>query len=102
MDDALARLATSALVACTPSVRLYSGANHSGSLLNVTAQYTFVNLSSHGFDNITSSYRIGGCNAGLYGGANGASPYPGNTSAGVSASSMLSGWDNAVSSVYIG
>jgi hypothetical protein len=27
--------------------------------------------------------------------------YPGNTSAGASAASMLAGWDNRISSVYI-
>lgn len=38
---------------------------------------------------------------GFYDTTSGGTAYPGNTNAGVSASSMLSGWNNRVGSVYI-
>lgn len=95
-DDGLAR-------ACTPTVRLWSNTGQSGQVLKITSQYTNVDLAPLGFDNITSSYKVGGCNSYMYDGAGGGAPqYPGTTSAGASYSSMASGWDNRVSSFYIG
>ena len=61
-----------------------------------------LNLSTYGFDNDTSSYRVGACASTFWAGASGSgSVYPGPTGANASASSMLSGWNNVVSSVYI-
>ena len=92
----------SALMAtCATSLTLYSGANQTGSALSLSARGTSINLSSYGFNNITSSYSIGACAARLYNGSAGSGLYPGNTSAGAGASSMLFGWDNTISTVYI-
>ena len=86
---------------CSSSVRLYDGTSFTGSVLSLSIQWQTLNLSSYGFDNRTSSYRIGPCGADFYSGANTAgSLYGGATWAGASASSMGS-WNNILSSVYI-
>lgn len=92
----------SILVDCSTSVRLYSASSYGGSVLQLYNRGVWHNLSTCGFDNITSSYRIGACSATFADGASGSgSYYPGSTSAGAQASAMVSGWDNRVSSVYI-
>ena len=89
--------------ACSSSVRLYSGTSYSGSVLWLSTQFSFLNLSNYGFNNITSSYRIGACGSTFYDLNNGGAPqYGGATWAGASSASMLAGWDNRVSSVFIG
>ncbi len=89
-------------VSCSSSLRLYSGSSYSGSVLYLAVRQVAINLSPLGFDNVTSSYRVGACDSELYGGANlGGSLYPGDTSAGAQAASMVSGWNNAVSSVFL-
>lgn len=87
---------------CSSSLRLYTGTSYSGSVLTLTARQTTLNLSSYGFDNVTSSYRVGACSSSFYSGANlGGSRYPGPTSANNSAASMVTGWNNVLSSVWI-
>lgn len=61
----------------------------------------YIGLSGYGFDNVTSSYQVGGCAATFYDTAGGTGTYPGSTGAGASASSMVSGWDNRISSIRI-
>ncbi len=91
------------MAACSSYLRLYRSTSYGGAVLQLATQYTFINLSLYGFDNDTSSYRVGACPAYFYDGANGGTPlYPGATGANSSASTMLTGWDNRVSSVYIG
>jgi hypothetical protein len=88
---------------CSSSLRLYDGTSYSGSVLNLSVQYTITNLSTYGFDNRTSSYKVGACASVFYSGASGGgSIYPGNTAALAQSATMVAGWDNAVSSVYIG
>jgi len=88
--------------ACSSSLRLYRSTGYGGSALYLTTRSVVQNLSSFGFDNDTSSYRVGACSAAFYSGANlSGSQYPGSTGANASASSMASGWDNVVSSVII-
>jgi hypothetical protein len=68
----------------------------------LTSRGAYINLSTYGFDNDTSSYKVGACASYFYDGAGGGTPlYPGTTTANSSATSMLTGWDNRVSSVYI-
>lgn len=87
---------------CSTTLRLYSNTSFGGTVLALSTRQTFINLSAFSFDNVTSSYRVGACSSTFYDGANGGTPiYPGNTAAGASAASMLSGWDNRVSSVFI-
>lgn len=90
------------LASCSSSLRLYSGTGYGGSVLYLTTRGIVHNLSSYGFDNTTSSYRVGACSSVFAAGANlGGNIYPGSTSAWSQASSMLGGWNNVVSSVYI-
>jgi len=89
-------------VSCSSSLRLYSGASYTGSVLYLAVRLVAINLSPLGFDNTTSSYRVGACDSDLYSGANlGGSLYPGDTTAGAQAASMVSGWNNVVSSVFL-
>jgi hypothetical protein len=100
MNKAIAAIPVSRASSCTSSLRLYDGTGRTGAVVNLSTRMTTLTLSTFGFDNRTSSYRIGGCSAILYSGI-GSGSYGGNTAANASASSMLSGWDNTVSSVYI-
>lgn len=71
-------------------------------MLSLSTRYTAINLAPYGFDNVTSSYKVGACRSGFYDGSSGGgSIYPGSTGAGAQAASMASGWDNRVSSVVI-
>lgn len=91
-----------AMAACSSSLRLYDGTSFTGTVLSLSTQNLWLNLSGYGFDNRTSSYRVGAC--GVYMAENsggGGAWYPGNTGAGASAATMVTGWNNRVSSVYI-
>lgn len=90
------------LLACVSSLKLYRSTSFTGAVLQLTSRGTYTNLSTYGFDNDTSSYQVGACTSYFYDGASGGTPlYPGTTTANSSAASMLTGWDNRVSSVYI-
>lgn len=90
------------LLACASSLKLYRSTSFTGAVLQLTSRGTYANLSTYGFDNDTSSYQVGACTSYFYDGATGGAPlYPGATTANSSATSMLTGWDNRVSSVYI-
>lgn len=98
----LVRGPAAALAACSSSVRLYSGTSYTGSVLSFTTRFTFINLSTYGYDNVTSSYKVGACSSSFYDGVAGTgSVYPGNTSANVQYPSMVTGWNDRVSSIYI-
>ncbi len=90
-----------ALGTCGTSLRLYDGTSFTGTLVAVSSAGTYINLANFGFDNKTSSFKIGACYTDLFSGASGGgSIYPGNTSAGASAATMIAGWANTISSVY--
>ena len=100
--DSQTRSAFTTLTSCSTSLRLYDGTTYTGTVLNLSTRTTVLNLSVYGFDNLTSSYKVGACDSDFYSAASlGGSLYSGNTSAGSQAASMLSGWNNAVSSVFI-
>jgi hypothetical protein len=90
-------------LSCSSTLRLYDGTSYTGSLLSLSTRGTFITLSLYGFDNRTSSYKVGACDSYFYSGASGGgSLYPiGNTQAFDQFTSMLVGWNNTVSSVYI-
>jgi hypothetical protein len=96
-NDGITPMAT-----CATALRLYRSTGFTGGTLVLTTRAVVLNLSTYGFDNDTSSYRVGACASTFWAGASGSgSVYPGPTGANASASSMLSGWNNVVSSVYI-
>jgi hypothetical protein len=88
---------------CSSYLRLYSGPYYTGSVLALTTRYTYMNLSSYGFNNVVSSYRVGECSSYFFDYNNGGGlQYSGPTWAWSLSTLMNSGWDNRVSSVYIG
>lgn len=89
-----------ASLTCSPALRLYDGTSFTGTVLFITTRGALVTLASLGFDNVTSSYRIGGCSANLYSGTL-TGLNPGNTAANVQSATMLSGWNNVLSSVLV-
>jgi hypothetical protein len=87
---------------CSSPLRLYRLTGFRGGTLVLTTRGVVMNLSTYGFDNDTSSYRVGACASTFWSRASGSgSLYPGPTGACTSAPSMSSGWNNVVSSVYI-
>jgi len=89
----------SILSTCATPVKLYDGTSFGGSMISVSQRLTWIDLSTVGFSAVTSSYKIGACNstfrdAGLV-------TYPGSTVAGASATSMVAGWNNRVTGVFI-
>ena len=100
MNAAIGPTATSHFspaVTCGSALHLYDGTSFTGTSISFSSRLTVINLSTYGFDNLTSSYKIGACAADFYSGSNlTGTLYPGNTSANASATSMLSGWDNSI------
>lgn len=87
---------------CTTTLRLYTGASFTGTVVSLSTQATWINLSAYGIDNATSSYKVGACSSVFREGVAGTGvTYPGSTVAGAQAASMVTGWDNTVSSVRI-
>lgn len=89
----------STLSTCATPVKLWDNTGHTGTMVQITTRLSWVNLSSVGFSALTSSYQIGGCSSAFRDAS--LTTYPGPTSAGYSASSMVSTWDNRVTGVYI-
>jgi hypothetical protein len=91
-----------ASASCSSPLRLYADSSYGGRELDFYDRGYWQNLGTWGFDNQLSSFRVGACGVYLADGTTGGgSWYPGNTSAGHSESSMLSGWNDRVSSIYI-
>lgn len=90
------------LASCASSLRLYNGLSYGTPMLQLSTRGSAINLSTYGWDNATTSYKVGACASVFYDGANGGgSVYPGNTSAGAQSASMVTGWNDRISSVYI-
>jgi len=88
-------------LSCSTPLRLYSGQFRTGRVLSISERGRWVNLSSYGFDNQTSSYRAGSCRILLAAGSFGAgSQHPGCRRAYCTENVMRRGWNNVVSSVY--
>lgn len=101
MDDALhAMLRPIVTATCSTSIRLFDGTSFGGTVVNISTTGAVVSLSTDGFDNLTSRYKAGACVSKLYSGI-GTGLYPGNTAANSQAASMVSGWDNTISSILI-
>ena len=87
---------------CPSSVKLYSWSWYGTPVLYLTTRGSWTTLSWFGFDNITSSYKVGHCSAvfrsGSYGGG---STYPGPTWAWARRTTMGWSWDNVLSSTYM-
>ncbi|NNE73211.1 MAG: hypothetical protein HKN26_06080 [Acidimicrobiales bacterium] len=97
------RRGKSSFANCATKLWLYDGAYGTGAKINFQLRNQWINLSSYGFNQKTSSYHIGGCNATFHDYANGGGGlYPTNqTQAWDGSPGMAAGWNNDVSSVRI-
>lgn len=88
---------------CSSSLRLYDGMSYTGSILYLADRGRWLNLSSYGFSNRTSSFKIGACSSYFADYSNGGgSWYPtSSTKAWRTVPAMASGWNNRVSSIYM-
>lgn len=87
------------LLTCSPTLKLYDNTNFNTPVISLGTRGSWIQLSTFGFSARTSSYIVGGCNSVFEDGSG--SMYPGSTSAGNSAASMVSGWNNRITQVYI-
>jgi hypothetical protein len=88
---------------CSGYLRLYDATSYGSPVLYLRDQYRWLNLSNYGFNQRVSSFKVGPCATDFADYANGGgSWYPWYmTEAYDQSSTMISGWDNDVSSVYI-
>lgn len=87
---------------CSTPLRLFADAGYGGRELDFYDRGYWQNLSTWSFDNQLSSYKTGACAVYLADYADGGgSWYPGNTGANHGESSMLSGWNDRISSIFI-
>lgn len=88
---------------CSSYLKLYDGTLYTGTVLYLRSKYQWHNLSSYGFNQKTSSFKVGACSTYFADYSNGGGAwYPTYlTQAWDQAGAMLSGWNNDVSSVYI-
>jgi hypothetical protein len=90
------------LLTCSTPLRLYDGTYLTGSNVPISARGIWLNLSNYGFNNMTSSYKVGACAVVLASGTDGSgSLYPYCLSANCEEDVMASGWNNVISSVYV-
>jgi hypothetical protein len=88
--------------ACSTPLTLYKGANRTGASVPITTRGVWINLSTVSFDNKTSSYKVGACAVELAPQNNGqGNPYPECLNPGCVENTMLPGWDNTISSVFV-
>ena len=87
---------------CSSALELFTGKNYSGTELAIYDQAIWINLSTYDFGDKTNSYKVGACNTAMTSAANGGgAQYPGPTTAGSAATSMVSGWSDRIESVYV-
>lgn len=87
---------------CGSSLKLYRYNYYGTPVLYLTVRGSWTTLSWFGFDNVTSSYRIGSCQSLLRSGSyGGGSTYPGPTHPWAMRGTMGWYWDNVVSSTYM-
>jgi hypothetical protein len=87
---------------CSTPLRLRDGTNQTGTTVSIYVRGLWINLSSVGFDNRTSSFTVGACPIELAAQSNGnGNHYPSCLFAGCVENVMDPGWNNVVSSVYL-
>lgn len=88
---------------CSSYLRLYDGSWYTGAVLYMRGRGQWFNLADYGFDQWTSSFKIGACSAWFADWANGGGAwYPtSQTEAYDVAPTMTGGWNNDVLSIYI-
>lgn len=91
-----------AVASCSRSLRLYSSSYRSGNVLYLSTRGMWLNLSTYGFDNVTSSFQVGACATQLAAGSNGSGGlYKNSVFYADHIENTLGSWDNVPSSVYL-
>ncbi len=90
-------------VTCSTALKLYDGLNYTSSTIWFYDRAQWHNLATFGWSNRPSSFKIGACDSILADGSSGGGDwYPlYNTEAWDVAGTMMAGWNNRVSSLYI-
>lgn len=88
------------LASCSTSTRLYAGTSFTTPVVAVTTRASWRDLSAVGFDNTARSYKIGACSTVFAANAGGGGSQF-SAGAGTQASTMPSGWDKVISSLYL-
>ncbi len=93
----------SAFANCWSSLRLYDGGWYTGQVLYLSTRNAWLNLSNYGFNQKTSSFKIGACDSYLADFNNGGGAWynVAATRAWQTRGSMGGGWNNDVSSVFL-
>ncbi len=87
---------------CSTALRLYDGASLTGSSVPISERFVWINLSTLGFDNRTSSFKVGACGIDMASAANGGGAwYETCLTPGCEEDTMDPGWNNVISSVYL-
>jgi hypothetical protein len=95
-------LKSSARAVCGSTLRLYDLTSYGGGVVAFSLRFTVIDTASVGFNNRTSSYKVGACSVVMWDGAGGTGAvYTGPMGAGVVASTMIPFWDNRIGSIYI-
>jgi hypothetical protein len=88
---------------CSSTLRLYDVTSYNSQLVALNLRGSVIDLSTYGVDNRTTSYKVGACSATFWQGAGATGTvYPGNTAAGAQFPNMVTGWNDTISSVFIG
>lgn len=89
--------------ACASSLRLYKNSYYGGSVLHLSSIAGWLNLSNYAFNQTTSSFKVGACDVRFADLSNGGGAWYASwrTDAYDVGPTMVSGWDNDVSSVRI-
>jgi hypothetical protein len=87
------------LLTCSPVLKLYDNTSFNTPVLSLGTRGTWLQLSTWGFSAKTSSYIVGGCNSVFEDGSS--NVYPGSTNAGNSAATMVTGWNNRITQVFM-
>jgi hypothetical protein len=90
------------LTNCSSGLKLYANIDYGGSELILSSESNWINLSTYGFSDVVSSFKVGACSISMTDAQNGSgNVYPGPTSPGSDVSWIGTAWNDRVQSVYI-
>ena len=90
------------LVNCSSGLDLFQNIDYGGNELIVSSEANWINLSTYGFSDVVSSFKVGACSIGMTDSSNGSgNDYPGPTSSGSDVTWIGAAWNDRVQSVYI-
>lgn len=102
-DDAAPEGMSFAAASCSSSLKLYDGYYYTGTSLWLSTRGTWTNLSTYGFNQRASSYKVGGCSTYMADYSNGGGAWISTSlTQAWDVDAVISGsWNNDISSVYI-